>query len=609
MSEVSGRPVGRSRTGVGAKFLLTVGVLVLAVFAVASVAALGLDRLHRNTQSLADQRLRTVQDSADLVAATFALHETALLQIAADDAQTDASVDAELEGTLIPKFERAAEVLLQDYTGDPASARTVVHVRDGLQAYLALHAQHVTTVDSHGRETLTAAARSELAQKIDFIFGDLVDQGEALRAAEAVRADQTRRAADDAYGSTLLELAVSAVLSLLLGLAVATLLIRNLVPRIRAYSQFAAQVAAGRATADLIPRGHDELTELGVALNDMVHQRQQLAAVEQAQAEFMETLQVTGTEDEAQSLVQRHLERSLAGSSVVVLRRNNSANRLEAATSIPAGEALAERLVGAEPRSCAAIRLSRTHREGATPPLLSCTLCSLRDQPSTCEPLLVGGEVIGSVLVTSTEPPGPAEEGMVRNTVAQAAPMLANLRNLALAEFRANNDALTGLPNKRATDDTLKRMVAQASRSISPLTAIMLDLDHFKQINDRYGHGKGDEVLAAVGTTVLACLRAGDFGGRFGGEEFLLLLPESSAQTAVHVAERIRSAIESITIVGVESPITASLGIAELLQHAGTPDGLVHEADRALYTAKAEGRNRIVIATPAAAPAEVSQAR
>jgi PleD family two-component response regulator len=80
----------------------------------------------------------------------------------------------------------------------------------------------------------------------------------------------------------------------------------------------------------------------------------------------------------------------------------------------------------------------------------------------------------------------------------QAAPVLANLRNLAIAEVRAATDALTGLPNTRAVQDTIKRMVAQASRTVSPLSAALLDLDHFKRINDAYGHGRGDEVLAAV---------------------------------------------------------------------------------------------------------------
>jgi diguanylate cyclase (GGDEF)-like protein len=238
-----------------------------------------------------------------------------------------------------------------------------------------------------------------------------------------------------------------------------------------------------------------------------------------------------------------------------------------------------------------------------------CGICGERDRPSTCEPLLVGGEVIGSVLVSLPQAATADQDSAVRQTVAQAAPMLANLRNLAIAEFRANSDALTGLPNKRATDDTLKRMVAYANRSLSPLSAIMLDLDHFKQINDRYGHGKGDEVLAAVGAVISANLRGSDFAGRFGGEEFLVLLPDTTTASALPVAERIRSAIAGITLPGLDRDVTASLGIADLLEHAGSPDGLIHEADRALYAAKAQGRNRTVLAAaPDSRPAEISQA-
>jgi diguanylate cyclase (GGDEF)-like protein len=110
-------------------------------------------------------------------------------------------------------------------------------------------------------------------------------------------------------------------------------------------------------------------------------------------------------------------------------------------------------------------------------------------------------------------------------------------------------------------------------------------------------------VLAAVGTTLNACLRAGDFAGRFGGEEFLILLPNADATAALQVAERIRTAIAGIAVVGVERDITASLGLADLLEYAGSPDGLLHEADRALYTAKALGRNRIVTAHPVDATA------
>ena len=191
---------------------------------------------------------------------------------------------------------------------------------------------------------------------------------------------------------------------------------------------------------------------------------------------------MTASEDEAHELVRRHLRRSLPGSDVLVLKRNNSENRLEAATALQPGSALAARLQGAEPRTCLALRFGRTHREDPTrTPLLSCLLCAEDGGRSTCEPLLVAGQVIGSVLVNHEDALDVAEVTRIKNSVAQSAPVLGNLRNFALAEFRANNDSLTGLPNKRATDDTLKRMVAQANRSLTPHAAAMLDLDHFNR--------------------------------------------------------------------------------------------------------------------------------
>jgi diguanylate cyclase (GGDEF)-like protein len=590
----------RIRLGVGGKFLLILCVLVPAVVSVAVVAGLGLRRMHDGTTTLTDQRLRTVQHSADLVSAAYALHETALLQIAADSPEMDASVNTELDDVLIPRFRSADVALRSDYAQDPASLSELGRIRKGLQPYLDMHARELSTGARAAAGRLDSAARARLADQIDEIFTDVVERGERMRARESALADATRQDADATYGSTLLELSAGVVAVLVLGLAMVAVLVRHLVPRIRGYSRFATEVAAGRPTDVLTPSGGDELTELGHALNAMVAQRELQAQVEAAQAEFVDTLQVADTEDEAHDLVKRHLERSVPGSSVVVLRRNNSANKLQAATPLPSGDALADRLSAAEPRSCAAVRVGKTHHGGGTPPaLLTCAICAGRGQRSTCQPLLVGGEVIGSVLLSLDHPPTGDQDAAVRQTVAQAAPMLANLRNLALAEFRANSDALTGLPNKRATDDTLKRMVAFANRSLSPLSAIMLDLDHFKQINDRYGHGKGDEVLAAVGAAITANLRVSDFAGRFGGEEFLILLPETTTASALPSAERIRTAIAAITLPGLDRDITASLGIADLLEHAGSSDGLIHEADRALYAAKAQGRNRTVVAAPA----------
>jgi diguanylate cyclase (GGDEF)-like protein len=229
--------------------------------------------------------------------------------------------------------------------------------------------------------------------------------------------------------------------------------------------------------------------------------------------------------------------------------------------------------------------------------LTSCELCGRLAGVSTCEPLLVSGEVIGSVLVAHSTPPDALSRQRIRETVSQAAPVLGNLRNLAIAELRASTDRLTGLPNQRAVQDTLKRMVAQASRTITPLTAVLLDLDHFKQINDVYGHDSGDEVLAAVGVAMRLAMRESDFVGRYGGEEFLMLLPSTDTDGAIQVTEAVRAAIGAIRVPTVDRQVTASAGIATLPRDAGDSVTLFRAADRALYAAKNAGRNRIHTAT------------
>jgi diguanylate cyclase (GGDEF)-like protein len=209
---------------------------------------------------------------------------------------------------------------------------------------------------------------------------------------------------------------------------------------------------------------------------------------------------------------------------------------------------------------------------------------------------LVSGEVIGSILVEHPSSLSDEEVRRVRESVNQAAPVLGNLRNLAISEQRASTDALTGLPNRRAIQETIKRMVAQSSRTLSPFSVLMIDLDHFKQINDRYGHDRGDEVLAAVGAALQATLRASDFAGRWGGEEFMFLLPDTAVDGAVDLAERVREALSEIDLATVDGAITASIGIATIPDHAGDAEHLERSADRALYTAKRKGRDRIEIA-------------
>ena len=282
----------------------------------------------------------------------------------------------------------------------------------------------------------------------------------------------------------------------------------------------------------------------------------------------------------------------------MVLNRNNSADRLQAVTPLPAGSPLAGTLRGAEPRSCLAVRSGQMHTEsGERPPLLSCPVCAPVPGASSCVPLMVGGEVIGSVLLSRPAPYSEAEEQRIRESVGQAAPVLANLRNLAVAEILAATDGLTGLPNKRAVTDALKQTFAQATMTKSPLGLLLLDLDLFKQVNDQYGHGAGDQVLAGVGAALRSVLRDGDFAGRNGGEEFAVLLPDTDIAAALDIAERVRAAIAEITPPGTDVPVTVSIGVAGYPGHASTLDRLERLADAALYVAKRQGRNRVELAT------------
>lgn len=181
--------------------------------------------------------------------------------------------------------------------------------------------------------------------------------------------------------------------------------------------------------------------------------------------------------------------------------------------------------------------------------------------------------------------------------------MLAGFRRLkSNAEINAAYDSLTGLANRRSTHDALDRLYAAARRAPSPLGVICLDLDLFKQVNDRYGHAAGDAVLSAVGRALAGALRAGDLVGRVGGEEFLALLPNTDARGSMLVAERLRQEIAAIDIPAAGGRGTASLGVACLELADGGSGDLLRRADQALYRAKAAGRGRVVLAGTEPAP-------
>ena len=168
----------------------------------------------------------------------------------------------------------------------------------------------------------------------------------------------------------------------------------------------------------------------------------------------------------------------------------------------------------------------------------------------------------------------------------------------ALARIRelATVDELTKLPNRRHATELFAHLVRQADRKNSPLTVCMLDLDHFKRINDSFGHGAGDTVLARFAETAAAALRESDVLARWGGEEFLVLLPDTDAHHADLTLNRVREALAELRLLAAPEGgyVTFSAGLAQM-RAAESPEQALERADFALYRAKSEGRDRTVI--------------
>ncbi len=210
-------------------------------------------------------------------------------------------------------------------------------------------------------------------------------------------------------------------------------------------------------------------------------------------------------------------------------------------------------------------------------------------------PLKRGHVVLGAIVVASRDP-GHITQDEVDNLGALAAVSIGPLEmawEIDAVNKRASTDGLTGLVNRRAFDEHLKRLLNETDRFGQPLALILADIDHFKRINDTWGHEAGDEVLRAVAAKLSEGVRTVDVIARYGGEEIAILLPQTSVVGAADLADRLRGAVESrpVKFKGEEIPVTASFGVASYPDAVRASDGLFRAADRALYEAKSAGRN------------------
>src|SRR5581483_11215212 len=211
-------------------------------------------------------------------------------------------------------------------------------------------------------------------------------------------------------------------------------------------------------------------------------------------------------------------------------------------------------------------------------------------------PLTVGGEAFGVVVLSGTFDDEQIE--MASSLAAQAAVALENAQLHSIVERQALVDPLTGLANRRSLEETLQEELARAARFDGELCLVLADLDRFKSINDRYGHPTGDRALSVFAQTLKDVVREVDSAGRWGGEEFALVLPGTDAAGGVALAERVREALAASEIHasgGELVRVTASFGVAAYPRCADL-GALVAAADQALYWAKRDGRDRVATA-------------
>jgi diguanylate cyclase (GGDEF)-like protein len=230
--------------------------------------------------------------------------------------------------------------------------------------------------------------------------------------------------------------------------------------------------------------------------------------------------------------------------------------------------------------------------------------------PYICTPIMAQGEVLGMLHVQfgkeEQDRPAAMRQGRMESRKAWALTVtehlslaLANLKLRETLRTQAVRDSLTGLYNRRYMEQVLDREVLRASRNRRTVGIIMLDLDHFKRFNDAYGHEAGDLLLRAVGDFLIANVRAEDIACRYGGEEFVVVLPEASLLMTQNRAQQLRKGMQSLGV-NVRGEllrtVTASIGVAAFPEHGESVADLLRAADMALYAAKRQGRDRVIVA-------------
>jgi diguanylate cyclase (GGDEF)-like protein len=471
--------------------------------------------------------------------------------------------------------------LLRDGIGSAAERAEFKRIEAAIETKLGEMAETIRVRRERGLEEATAIVNAGRGKSQMEILRTLIKEQVAEHAErrtelrETIAAD-SRRAASLAIGATVANIA-----------ALCTMLLaaHGALRKSRAAEDEARRSAlALEASAQLALRNNERLAST---------------------AEMMNLLDLAGTQDEASEIISRYFQRLLPGLSGSLYLYRNSRDLLERKAVWGGGTGDPEIL---EVHDCWGLR-----RGGAYFTLneraLHCQHAEATHlfMPRLCLPMVSQEEVIGSMTVLGHALAGPEGEAMQRwvgHLGGQVALALANVQLRLSLKRQSIIDPLTELYNRRYMDEVLIRELARAGRKGTAVSLILVDLDHFKRVNDTYGHDAGDLLLRKVGQVLRQSVRNCDVACRFGGEELVLILPECELAAALVRAEAVRVAVAAICISskGEMLEVSASLGVASSGPHGDDAEALLRAADTALYAAKQGGRNRVVSASPPERP-------
>jgi diguanylate cyclase (GGDEF)-like protein len=504
------------------------------------------------------------------------------------------------------KYERMLQQLQEDKDAMVAGP----HAED--LANLLARARSISTApDASADRPRLVTALQVSADSADADEAQISSSVSSLRGKALVDAIRVLMQASQAVATADIEHAIWIALlvpsgALLIGLLLTLLVMVDAVRAIQSTSRGATAVAAGDLGKRLKVLRSDEIGELGNAFNRMAEELSDRNRRSVALDQFHTLLVTSNSMEEIHAVVARMCADMFAGASGAIYRTAPSRNLAERVAQWNWPDGVNGRAF--HPDDCRAMRSGKPHFVGDDALGIPCRhsqQLGVAVARSLCLPLAAQGEMLGVLQLcrfASGDPAIGKSSARDRETAVLISEQLSmSLANMRLREQLRNQsirDPLTGLFNRRYLEETMARELARTARNGQPLAVIAIDVDHFKRFNDSHGHAAGDKVLVELASVLRGGIRTTDIACRYGGEEFVLLMPESPLPIAIARVEALRRQTRELRVrigdVQLE-PITISSGIAIAPLHGESGDMLLRNADTALYAAKAGGRDRVIV--------------